>query len=142
MERPKVGVGVVVISQGKLLLGKRKGAHGAGFWSTAGGHLENGESVEECARRELFEETGLEAASVVLGPWTNNIIDGTKHYVTLFVFVDAFRGEVQLKEPHKCEGWHWFDANALPDPLFPTVVTMIEKVGLDKIISSSAKRSG
>jgi 8-oxo-dGTP diphosphatase len=145
-QRPKVGVGVVVISNGKLLFGKRIGTHGAGSWSTVGGHLEFGESIEECAKRELFEETGLEAISLHLGPWTNNIIDGDKHYVTLFVFVDQFVGEVVLKEPDKCEGWYWFDWKEVPTPLFPTVATLLQMVDIEemmknKITSSSTKKS-
>ncbi len=134
-ERPKVGVGVVVVAQRKVLLGKRKGAHGAGSWSPAGGHLEFGETVEECAKRELLEETGLIATSLTLGPWTNDVIDGDKHYVTLFVFVDRFIGDVVLKEPDKCEGWHWFDIEQLPHPLFPSVANMIEKVGISSLLT-------
>ena len=142
-ERPKVGVGVMVVSEGKVLLGKRKGSHGAGCWSLAGGHLEFGETVEECAKRELWEETGLNATSFVLGPWTNDVIDGTKHYVTLFVFVDQFTGELALKEPHKCEGWEWFDWKQLPMPLFPPVVQLIEKLGFEQLdlISSRTRKS-
>jgi 8-oxo-dGTP diphosphatase len=134
VERPKVGVGVAVFSKGKVLLGKRKGSHGAGYWSFAGGHLEFRETVEECAKRELLEETGLEATSVILGPWTNDVIDGNKHYVTLFAFVDAFNGELGLKEPNKCEGWQWFDVTALPEPLFPPVAALIEKIGIEGLL--------
>jgi len=126
IQRPKVGVGVCVLREGKILLGRRKGAHGAGNWSFAGGHLEFGESVEECAKRELNEETGLIAQSMRLGPWVNNIIEG-KHYVTLFVFVNQFIGEPLLLEPEKCEGWHWFDSNQLPAPLFPSIVSLIQQ---------------
>ncbi len=142
-ERPKVGVGVAVISDGKVLLGKRKGSHGAGCWSLAGGHLEFGETVEECAKRELWEETGLVASSFILGPWTNDLIEGTKHYVTLFVFVDKFTGHLELKEPHKCEGWEWFEWKHVPTPLFSPVIQLIEKLGLDQLglISSKTKRS-
>jgi len=57
--KPSVGVGVIVVRAESLLLGKRKNSHGEGEWSFAGGHLEFGETVEECARRELEEETGL-----------------------------------------------------------------------------------
>ena len=138
--RPHVGVGVVVIKDGKVLLGKRKNAHGEGTWSTAGGHLEFGETIEECAARELAEETGLKAVSCRIGPWTNNVIDGSKHYVTLFVFIDQFEGEPQLMEPHKCEGWQWFDWHSLPQPLFATVHSLIETHGKD-ILKRNANSS-
>ena len=53
---PKVGVGVAVVKDGKVLLGKRKNAHGEGTWSFPGGHLEYKESWEDCAIRETLEE--------------------------------------------------------------------------------------
>jgi 8-oxo-dGTP diphosphatase len=131
--RPKVGVGVVVIKGGKILLGKRKGAHGSGSWSPAGGHLEFGESLEACAKRELLEGTGLKALSFQLGPWTNDVFEEGKHYITLFVFVHDFEGEPQPMEPEKCESWHWFDWNALPSPLFSPVSSLIKKMGLEQL---------
>lgn len=129
--QPRVGVGIAVIKDGKVLLGKRKGAHGEGTWSFAGGHLEFKESIEECAYRELEEETGLRALSIELGPWTNDIIEDHKHYITLFAFVTQFEGEPQLLEPHKCEGWEWFEWNNLPSPLFPPVASLIKKMGMN-----------
>lgn len=128
---PRVGVGVVVLKEDRVLLGKRKGAHGAETWSTVGGHLEFGETIEECAARELAEETGLTALSLRLGPWVNDVIEDDKHYVTIFVFVDKFEGELQLLEPHKCESWHWCELGALPYPLFPPVTSLIKKVGIE-----------
>lgn len=133
LQRPRVGVGVGVIKNNQILLGKRKGSHGAGTWCFPGGHLEFGEDVGECARRELAEETGLKALSLHSGPWVSNIIEGDKHYVTLFVFVNKFEGNLQLLEPNKCEEWIWFDCNALPSPLFPTIASLIEKIGLQEL---------
>ncbi|NGX45380.1 MAG: RNA pyrophosphohydrolase [Chlamydiae bacterium] len=126
--RPKVGVGVMVIHEGRVLFGKRKGAHGSGDWSFPGGHLEHGEDVADCARRELLEETGLRARSLELGPWVSDIIDGN-HYITLFAFVYEFEGELVCMEPEKCEGWHWLDANHLPQPLFPPIESLMRKMG-------------
>lgn len=123
MERPKVGVGVYVIQEGKVLLGKRKGAHGESEWAPPGGHLEFAESIEECAKRELQEETGLVALDVKIARWSNDLIDGTKHYITFHAVVNEFKGEVELLEPHKCEKWAWFSLDALPSPLFLPCMT-------------------
>lgn len=120
---------------GKVLLGRRKGSHGAGTWSISGGHLEFGETIEECAKRELAEETGLQAQQIELGPWTNDMIDGDKHYVTLFAFVKKFQGDLLLLEPNKCEGWIWFDWDNLPSPLFLSVQSLVKKMGIEKLKS-------
>ena len=58
-QKPKVGLGVCIVKDNKVLLGKRKGSHGAGTWSFPGGHLEFQETWEKCAKREVLEETGL-----------------------------------------------------------------------------------
>lgn len=137
---PRVGVGIVVINDGKILLGKRKGAHGSGEWSFAGGHLEFGETIEECAMRELSEETGLKALSMHMGPWVNDIIEESKHYVTLFVIVDKFEGDLQLLEPDKCEGWDWFDGRSLPSPLFTPIRSLIKKINIENLASISCLR--
>lgn len=125
-DRPKVGVGIIVIRGNTVLLGQRKGSHGAGDWAFPGGHLEFKETVEECVKRELLEEANITALSIKQGPWTNNIIDEHKHYVTLFMYVDAFEGEPELMEPNKCLGWEWFTLDKLPEPLFPPVHSLIK----------------
>lgn len=130
---PRIGVGVCVMQEGRVLLGKRKGAHGAGEWSFPGGHLEFGESIEACAERELAEETGLRALSLEVKAWTNDLIEETKHYITFFVFVSRFEGEPQLLEPHKCEGWEWFEWDQLPSPLFLPAQSLIEKIGIENL---------
>ena len=72
---PKVGVGVIVVRDGKVLAGKRKNAHGDGAWSFPGGHLELNEGVEECAKREVFEETGARVKNLRQGPYTNDVFE-------------------------------------------------------------------
>lgn len=129
MLHPRIGVGVIVERDGKVLLGQRKGSHGASTWSPPGGHLEFGESVEACARRELLEETGLRVNEYTLGPWVENVMEnGSKHYITVFVKVDKFEGEPQLLERDKCDGWQWFTWDELPSPLFATLTSFIQKV--------------
>lgn len=127
-KHPRVGIACVVQRDGKFLLGQRIGAHGTDSWATPGGHLEFGESVEACALRELLEETGLKALSCKLGPWVENVMEeGQKHYITIFVLIDQFIGEPDLLEPDKCKGWHWFSPENLPEPLFPSITSVIAK---------------
>lgn len=127
-KKPRIGVACIVQKDGKILLGQRKGSHGVGSWAPPGGHLEFGESVEACATRELLEETGLKSLFLHLGPWVENLMeDCEKHYITLFVFIDSFIGEPALLEPNKCEGWQWFTWDNLPQPLFPSISSVIVK---------------
>jgi ADP-ribose pyrophosphatase len=58
-ESPRVGVGALVIHEGKVLLIKRGVAPNEGLWAVPGGSLELGESLKQCAERETLEETGL-----------------------------------------------------------------------------------
>lgn len=127
-KRPHVGVAVIVVRDGLVLLGKRKNAHGAGTWQFPGGHLEYGESIEACARRELFEETGLSIVNLHMGPFTNDFFkDEQKHYVTLFVIADQTTGQARVKEPDKCHCWDWFQWSKMPTPYFLPIVNLIRQ---------------
>lgn len=59
---PRVGVGAIVIHDGKILLVKRGAEPGKGLWAIPGGTLKLGETLQACAARELLEETGVTAA--------------------------------------------------------------------------------
>ena len=125
-EQPRVGVGVIVLRGERVLLGKRKGAHGAGTWALPGGHLEFGESVSACAVRETEEETGLRIQVVGQGPYTNDVMPTErKHYVTVFVLARSELGEPKVREPDKCEGWSWFAWSELPNNLFQPLQSLV-----------------
>ena len=126
--RPAVGVAVVVIKNGRVLLGKRMGAHGSGTWALPGGHLEFGESIETCARREVAEETGLAVGIIEHLAFTNDIfIRENKHYATLFVTAQYVSGQARVMEPDKCERWDWFDWNEFPVPLFLSLKNLLKQ---------------
>jgi 8-oxo-dGTP diphosphatase len=115
----RVGLGVCIHKDGKILLGKRMNAHGDGAWCFPGGHVEFGESWEDCARRETREETGIEITNIRFATATNDIfLKEEKHYVTIIMRADYDSGEVKIKEPDKCEQWQWFTLDDLPKPLF------------------------
>lgn len=90
VRQPRVGVSVGVWRGGEVLLVERSGDPSGGLWSFPGGHLEWGESLEDAARREVFEETGLRI-TIAGVPLVHEVIltggdgDTFRHYV-LIVF--------------------------------------------------------
>lgn len=127
-QQVRVGVGVIIQRNQKILLGKRLNAHGEGTWSFPGGHLEMNETPEQCAIREVTEETGLTIDNIKRGPWTNDIFtDDNRHYITVFITADHISGEAQVLEPNKCVEWHWFSPHELPTPLFLPIQHLLEQ---------------
>jgi len=118
--RPKAGVGLLLIKGNSILLGVRKVSHGVGEYSLPGGHLEYDESFEDCALRELAEEAGTDIK--VKKPKflcvTNLRRYLPKHYVDIGMVAEWISGEPITMEPNKKEDWHWYDLDDLPSPLF------------------------
>ncbi|MEM2917775.1 MAG: NUDIX hydrolase [Candidatus Bathyarchaeia archaeon] len=93
--QPVVGVGAIIICDGKILLEKRKGEPGKGKWSVPGGLVELGERAEDAVVREVKEETGLVVADPELIDVVDNIVlDENGEVKYHFVIIDYF---VQLK---------------------------------------------
>lgn len=121
----RVGVGVFVLkstnedpTNPRFLMGKRIGSHGNGSMSLPGGHLEFEETPQECAAREVLEETGLQLLSQGNGlaprseflTATNDIMPADrKHYITMFMVSAREDDDAEPRnlEPEKCEGWEW-----------------------------------
>jgi 8-oxo-dGTP diphosphatase len=118
--RPVIGVGLMIIKGNQILLGKRKGSHGAGEYGGIGGHMEHGETFEECALRELREECGpdFKVKNVRFLCVTNVRDYPPKHFVDVGFVCDWESGEPVVTEPDKLEGWRWYGLDALPAPLF------------------------
>ena len=129
MERPKVGVGVIIVNaEGKILMGKRKGSH-APYFSIPGGHLEMGESFEAAAIKEVLEETGLKIHQPRVFCVSNNLETFQQegvHFISVNLWTDKFEGTPQVMEKDKCEGWQWVDPNDLPLPHFDASQTAID----------------
>ncbi|HTK07424.1 MAG TPA: NUDIX domain-containing protein [Ktedonobacteraceae bacterium] len=118
-KRPYVGVGVIIRKGEQVLLMKRQNSHGDGTWSMPGGHVEFGESPEECAVREVEEETGVLIADVTFLTITNDLfeVEG-KHYITLWMESRYVSGEARMNSAREMSAIGWFSWDALPTPRF------------------------
>jgi mutator protein MutT len=88
-ERPIVGVGAVIVSDGKVVLIRRKYEPLAGHWSLPGGALEVGETLEAGVAREMLEETGLEVeVGPVIEVFDRITYDATRRVRYHYVLID------------------------------------------------------
>ncbi|TME46962.1 MAG: NUDIX domain-containing protein [Chloroflexi bacterium] len=132
----QAGVGVVVIREDKVLIGQRISAHGFGTWSTPGGKPGAGESLYDCAIRELREETGLRGTSPrIIAETIDGFPQSRAVFATTFVQVDADGGVPCALEPHKTAAWLWGRVDELPTPLFAPVASLVASGGLQSLVA-------
>lgn len=127
-QKPRVGVGVTIFKDGKVLLGKRKGSHGEGEYAWPGGHLEYMESLSDCAEREVKEECGIEINNIRFQFLANVKKYAPKHYIHVGLKADWVSGKPQVLEPEKSESWDWYDLDNLPAPLFEFCKITVESL--------------
>ena len=126
-DRPKVTVTVLIFKDGKVLLGERASDMiGGEMFQTPGGHLENGESMINCALREIKEEVDVKIKNLRFASICNVTAFPPNHHVVIGLIADWEAGEARLCEPDKCLGWDWYDLDALPAPLTPGTEAVIK----------------
>lgn len=125
IQYPKCGIAVMVMKDGKVLLGKRKGSHGAGDYGFTAGKLEWNESFSDCAKRETMEEAGIEINNIRFLRLVNARSYG-EHFVGVGLLADWKSGEPKNMEPTKNEGWGWYDLDNLPSPLYKGCISAFE----------------
>ena len=124
---PRVGVAIIVTKENQVLLMKRKGIHGQGTWSTPGGHLEFGETPEQCAAREAKEEVGLDVIDIRFRAVTNDIFEETgKHYITIWMEGNTISNDPMIAENEVAE-IGWFAWDSLPEPLFLSLENLLKE---------------
>jgi len=125
-DHAKVGVGVLILRDGKVLWGKRKGSHGAGTYGIVGGHLEYGETAEQAILRELAEECGIKVKNLRFLCVSDFLTYFPKHYLDVGFVAEWESGEPQVLEPDKLEAWEWRNIDDIPDNAFLPCVGYIE----------------
>ena len=121
MERPGVGIGIIIEnSAGEVLIGRRIGSH-AQKYSIPGGAVKLGETFEEAATREALEEHDITVIEPRVIAVTNNLEtfreDGV-HFISIILHARRFKGEPKIMEPAKCRKILWCNPRMLPEPHF------------------------
>ena len=126
----RLAVSVVVFKSSRFLLVQRGREPGRGMYAFPGGRVEKGESLESAARRELREETGLDAGT--LRPVRQVTIDGSQGRFLLHVFqADSVTGVLAAGDDALMAGWYSLadmDALAVPQSV-RDVANMIAESG-------------
>ncbi len=130
--------GVLILNdKSQLLLQKRTDN---GCWGYPGGSMELGESFEECARREVLEETGLDCKKLTYfthkaGVQMHYIYpNGDEIYSAEIIFIcDKYQGNLKVQQSEVIEQ-KFFDLDKLPENISPNnkeVIHMLAKQMLD-----------
>jgi 8-oxo-dGTP diphosphatase len=109
-KQPIIGVGAVIIEDGKILLEKRKNEPGKGKWSIPGGLVELGESIEQTVIREVKEETGLDVGKPEHIDVVDNVVRDengeVKYHFVIIDYLAKLKGGM-LKAASDAEELEW-----------------------------------
>ena len=129
----RVGVGVMIIDDNKILLGHRVeksidtgGIYEPDCWTLPGGKQEYEETIYEAAIRECKEETNLDISELRVFTASDSF-QPDRHYVTINFITNNYSGELQIMEPDKIDKWEWFDINDLPSNIYSPSKHMIDE---------------
>lgn len=121
---------IIENEKGEILLGKRTDNH---FWGYAGGSIEIDEKIEDCAKRELFEETGLIADEIELfminsGPEVHYIYPNGDEVsnVEIIYLCRKYHGTLKRQE-EEIEELRFFTPDEVPDEISPPIRPVIRK---------------
>ena len=117
--------GVLLICGDKFLLGQRsdKGSFPK-CWSVFGGEIEEGETILDGIKRELFEETEIESDNIRYIPFETQWDMGYPYDLYLGYCSEEY--ECKLNDENI--DWGWFDLNDLPKPVFPTLFSSLTRI--------------
>ena len=103
----KIVAAIVLNPEGKVLIMKRslKRKTYPGYWALPGGHIGQDESIENVAKREVFEETGLKIKNLEVGPTIKFNKDEKSKFVLTYVKCQVDSSRVKLNKEHTENKW-------------------------------------
>jgi 8-oxo-dGTP diphosphatase len=132
-DHPRVGVGAVVLREGRILLVRRGAAPARGLWAIPGGGLRLGETLQEGAEREILEETGIViragAPMFTCDSFERDAAGRYRfHYVIVDMAADYLRGE--LKAADDALEARWISPAEIRElPVTKTTLKLLQQIG-------------
>lgn len=124
---PKVGVGVFVVEEGKVLLVRRRMNPEKGKWSIPAGFLDSGEDPRETAVREAFEETNLRVKiEGLIDVYHNPAARGPGASIFILYRARLLGGELRAGDDAADAGF--FGLDALPEIAFASTRAAIQQL--------------
>ncbi len=128
---------LVLIGGNKILLQRRfNTGYEDGKYSLVAGHVDKGETFTEAIIREVKEEAGitLQSEDLSVVHVMNRNIKGNER-IDVFFVAEKWTGNIENKEPNKCDDLSWFDLGNIPDNVIPYIKEAINHIK-NKIIYS------
>ena len=103
-----------------------------GHWAAAAaGHVERGETAYDAARREALEEIGVEPGALTFATSMQRTrhADPIDERIDFFFTCRSWAGEPRIVEPEKAAAMDWFPLDALPEPVVPHELFVLERLG-------------
>jgi len=132
-DHPRVGVGAVVLREGRILLVRRGAAPAQGLWAIPGGGLMLGETLQVGAEREILEETGIIIRAGVPLFTCDSIEKDVAgrirfHYVIIDMTADYISGE--LKAADDALEARWVSPTEIRElPVTKTTLKLLRQIG-------------
>ena len=127
--RPVIGLATLFIdttvNNGEILLAERRSGKRQGWLNCPGGHFEWGETFEECAKREVKEETGMDLLECEFLTAANGLaLDEDHHYVMIYMLATRWEGVAEQMEDANGP-WQWYSLDAIPEKMLSTTLSAL-----------------
>jgi len=130
-------VGVLLVDNGRLLLGRRIRRDEFEGWQCPGGFIRSNEEISAAAQRCCLQKAGVQINHIEQGPFTNNIFHSStpiQHSVTLYTIAREFKvinsalyTDIQLQ-------WQWFNIDEIPSQKFQPLKQLLESYDLKSLL--------
>lgn len=122
---PIAVVNIAIFRHDRVLLTKRDIEPLRGYWGLPGGRIDLGETVPHAARRELFEETGIDHRCLKEVPGVFDF--GVEGKQTVEIVYCGLVADDSVKIDSESSAYMWAGISQLPDPVHPVTIAEVQK---------------